>query len=628
MSRPMNVLLVYPEIPDNTYWSFSGALPFIGKRVALPPLGLATLAAMLPPQWSLRLIDSNITVVSDADLQWAHMVLLSAMIIQAPSFHALAMRARAHGCKVVAGGPYPSQYYGELEVEIDHLLLGEAESGVLSAFIADLDHNRARRIYARLTLRRDRDGHSIDAAELQRLRAFAGCDADIAIVEQRPSLHDSPLPRFDLLDLKQYGSMAIQLSRGCPYDCDFCNEPAFFGHQPRLKTAVQINRELQSLYDLGFRGPIFFVDDNFIGNISQVNTVLKHIGDFQQQHNFPFSFYTEASINLAHEPPLMQAMAQAGFNMVFVGIETTDTATLQAANKLHNTRADLLTDVGRILQHGIEVTAGFIIGMDAEPEDACEQIFQFVQTAGIPTVMVSLLTPLRGSKLYERLHREKRLCEARLLGNNTHNFELHFRPDRGRDPQQIVNQYKQLLRRLYDRSGRNYFARCQRLLEQIHTDTPTCVRPVRAAEALAAWRSLCRQSCRSYSLAYARLLVNCICHRRRQLPEAIRLAITGHHLLQITRYALEAEKVREELRQRLERLRQLLSTCAVNGEKELQERLRCAGDEACQSWRKAERRIRRLPQTYRHELQIFCNDCEQQFKRFCDSLCSKHQQRC
>lgn len=639
MSAPIRVLLVYPPIPRNTYWSFGYALPFIGKRSSMPPLGLITVAAMLPPHWEARLVDENVTALRDADFAWADVVFVSAMAIQSRGLASAAARARSAGVPVVAGGPFPTEFYDQVE-KVDHFVLGEAESGTLGAFVADFEAGHAKRAYVRHTLRAPQAEHDIDAAEFRRLREYFGRGAEVCCVDERPPLEASPTPRFDLLDVGAYGSMAVQFSRGCPFSCEFCNETALFGHTARVKSAEQTLRELETLEGLGWRGPVFVVDDNFIGNIRKVKAVLPAIAQFQRDRGYPFSLYTEASINLARDPELMTAMRDAGFNMVFVGIETTDPTALRTARKYQNTPNSMLEDVRAIQRHGMEVTAGFIVGLDREPDDVGDRICDFCQEAGIPTAMVGLLTPVRGSLLYERFKREGRLLKDVPEGSNTHLFELGFIPDRNRSPAAILTGYKALLARLYEADGRAYFARCRTLLRHIGP-SPTFTRKIHLPEIKAFLRSLGRQPFHRYGGAYTRFLAWTAFRRRNAFPEAVRLAITGHHLMAITRYSLTADEFRSVLAEKFDALKARAAALQESGNQAreatagyLREKHRQFQEssldrvESVQDWmvelrhqaRRMQRRLRRLPNEYRRDLETACSDFLRALNEACRSI--------
>jgi len=541
-STSRNALLIYPWIPNNTYWGYAYALNYINKKASLPPLGLLTVAAMLPDSWTPRVIDENVSSVSDQDLEWCDLVFISSMIIQSDRVQKLVKRCREAGRTVVAGGPYPTQFYERME-GVDHFVLGEAESGVLKHFLKDWEAGTAKKAYVSQVIREKGKGAAMDLDEFERLRNHFGSDSIVTKSNDHPSLADSPIPRYDLLEIKSYGSMALQLSRGCPFSCEFCSEPALFGNRPRLKSGDKILGELETLYNLDYRGSVFFVDDNFIGNIKKVMDVLDELAEYQERRGYPFAFYTEASLNLAANPELMKRMRKAGFNMVFVGLETTDAATLETANKLQNTGRDLLEDVKEIQKNGMEVTAGFIVGMDREPDDICEQIFNFCQDAGIPTVMAGLLEPLRGSPLFTRLISEDRLLSEPFGGNNTHSFQMNFVPDRGRDPEEIISGYKKLLEKLFHHKGEAYFRRAERLLDNIGK-TPGTGRKIGRDEITALIKSLMRQPFASYGRAYLRLLLRTIIRYPKKFPQAVHLAISGQHFIKITSWWLNYDHVK------------------------------------------------------------------------------------
>jgi radical SAM superfamily enzyme YgiQ (UPF0313 family) len=282
----MRILLVYPEFPD-TFWSFKHALKFIRKKAGAPPLGLLTVAAMLPSEWEKRLIDLNVTDLKEEDLAWADYVFVSAMVVQRESVRTILKRCKTVGVKVVAGGPLFTMEHEQFP-DVDHFVLNEAEE-TLAPFLRDLLQGQASRVYA--------------SAEF-------------------PDIHKTPIPLWQMADLKHYDTISIQFSRGCPFNCDFCNVTALLGHRPRTKTAAQIIAELDNLYAVGWRKSIFFVDDNFIGNKKQIKSeVLPALIEWRKgKTGMPFS--TEASINLADDPVLLKLMVQAGFDTVFVGIET------------------------------------------------------------------------------------------------------------------------------------------------------------------------------------------------------------------------------------------------------------------------------------------------------------------
>ena len=371
----MNVLLIHPEFPD-TFWSFKYALKFIRKRAASPPLGLLTVSALLPKTWQRRLVDLNVTPhLKDQDLAWADMVFIGGMTVQRSSARAVIRRCRAVGVPVVAGGPLFTAEHEDFP-DADHFVLNEAEL-TLPPFLRDLEAGRPERIYT--------------TAEF-------------------PDIERSPAPEWELLDLKRYASMSVQYSRGCPFDCEFCNVTALFGHRPRTKSAAQVIAEMDALYALGWRGGIFFVDDNFIGHKARLKRELLPALIAWQQGRKGVTFNTEVSVNLADDPELMQMMADAGFDTVFVGIETPDENSLRECNKKQNTGRDLVADVKKIQRAGLQVQGGFIVGFDSDKPSIFRRQIEFIQKSGIVTAMVGLLQAPSGTRLFERLKRENRIA--------------------------------------------------------------------------------------------------------------------------------------------------------------------------------------------------------------------------
>ncbi|MBW2997560.1 B12-binding domain-containing radical SAM protein, partial [Candidatus Woesearchaeota archaeon] len=398
MERKKNILLVYPKIPQDTYWSFDRILHFVDKRSSTPPLGLITVAAMLPEDYNLRLVDMNVNHLMDWELNWADAVFTSSMVVQKDSLENVIKRANDTNVPIVAGGPYPTQYFDMIKGHVDHFVLGEAESGVLESFLRDLEKGEAKRVYSRNSIRSNREEKKIDQQMLDSLMRFFSNDSqDIQIAKVRPHMDESPIPRFDLLDMDAYASMAIQMSRGCPYSCDFCNESTLFGHAPRLKSAEKLVSELETILDAGYTGSVFIVDDNFVGNKNKVKNVLQKMKEFQQERGYLLDVYTEADITLANDEELMSLMRDAGFTMVFMGLESPDKEVLRSMGKMHNVKVNLLDSVRKIQSYGMEVSAGFIIGNDNDPPDICDKMFDFCQAAGIPMAMVSLLNAVKGS---------------------------------------------------------------------------------------------------------------------------------------------------------------------------------------------------------------------------------------
>ncbi|MFO8044171.1 MAG: B12-binding domain-containing radical SAM protein [Alkalispirochaeta sp.] len=494
ISLPRNILLIYPQVPD-TYWSYRHALSFVGKRAVMPPLGLLTVAAIMGERYSYRLVDTNVTPLSEEDLGWADMAFVSAMIVQRESLAAVIARCNRWDVPVVAGGPYPTACHEEIS-GVDHFVLGEAEM-ILPQFCSDLERGTLRPLY-----RPDR----------------------------RPELGEVPIPRFDLCDLDAYETIPLQFSRGCPFNCEFCDIVSLFGHRVRTKTTDHMLRELEVVYQTGFRGNIFIVDDNFIGNRRRVKDLLRGMAAWQTEHRYPYRIATEASIDLAHDDELLSLMVSAGFKMVFVGLETPVEASLASAGKQQNLRQDMTEAVHRMQRVGIEVTGGFIVGFDTDPADIFDRQITFIQELGIPTAMVGMLMALPGTRLWQRLVTEDRIL-SRSSGDNTHQGELNFRTRMDRST--LVTGYRRVLQQTY--SPRHYFARGISLLRRLPR-APATRRRLRIGwrEVTALLRSLTIQGSSRYALWYWSFVVRAIAIRPRMFEHIFKIAIQGHHFFVIT----------------------------------------------------------------------------------------------
>jgi radical SAM superfamily enzyme YgiQ (UPF0313 family) len=486
----MNILLVYPKFPE-TFWSFKYALSFIGKRAAFPPLGLLTVAALLPETWSLRLVDANVEELGERDLAWADMAFVGAMAVQRASAEAIIDRCRIRGLKVVAGGPlFTSQ--PEAFARVDHLVLDEAEM-TLPAFLDDLQHQRAKKIYR--------------AADF-------------------PDLRQTPIPRWDLLALKRYASLSLQFSRGCPFNCDFCNVTVLFGRRPRIKTDAQIIAELDRIYQAGWRGNIFFVDDNFIGNKGYLKTHLLPALIRWRQDKKGCVFFTEASINLADDPELMALMVAAGFDSVFIGIESPDEASLAECRKVHNTKRDLLGDIKSIHRSGLQVMGGFIVGFDSDRPSIFQRQIDFIQKSSIVTAMVGLLQAPPGTRLFERLKSEQRVTDA-FSGDNV-DGTTNIIPAMG--AQRLVDGYRSIMRQIY--APRTYYRRVRGFMNDFKV--PAVKIPMDFQRMLAFVRSGLRLGLVGKErIQFWYLMLWTLARRPRLLPLAVTLAIQGYHYRKI-----------------------------------------------------------------------------------------------
>lgn len=421
----MNVLLVYPETPS-TFWSFKEALKFVSKKSAEPPLGLITVAAMLPEDWSKKLIDLNVSKLIDKDILWADYVFLSAMNVHLKSFREIVRRCNKLGVKVVAGGPLCTTQYKDL-LGVDHFILNEAEI-TLPPFLDDLKNGNPKFVYQ---------------------------------TDKFPDVALTPTPMWELLEMKKYASMSLQYSRGCPYDCEFCSITMLNGRRPRAKCTEQFLAELNRLYDLGWRGGISVVDDNFIGNKRKLKAdTLPALIEWSKERKYPFFFITEVSINLADDDELMRLMVEAGFNSIFVGIETTNADSLNECGKMQNLKRDLVDSVNRLQRSGLLVYGGFIVGFDNDTENVFDEQIDFIQHSGIPNAMVGLLNAPTGTKLFTRMKSEGRLLEM-FTGDNM-DASINFIPKMNYT--NLIRGYSRLLNTIY--SQEEYYKRLKVFLRE------------------------------------------------------------------------------------------------------------------------------------------------------------------
>jgi len=486
----MNVLLLYPEFPD-TFWSFKHALKFVRKRASMPPLGLLTMAALLPQTWNLRLIDLNVTKLTERDLAWADQAFVSAMTVQRESARQMISRCKAAGLTVVAGGPLFTME-SEQFPEVDHFVLNEAEL-TLPPFLADLAQGTAQRSYT---------------------------------TEDYADIRQSPTPLWRLADRRRYASMGLQFSRGCPFNCDFCNVTSLLGHKPRTKSSSQILAELNGLYELGWRGRVFFVDDNLIGNKKYLKEELLPVLIEWRRGKSGMPFNTEASINLADDEELMRLMVAAGFDQVFVGIETPANEGLAECNKKQNVNRDLVADVKRLQQAGLEVQGGFIVGFDSDTADIFARQIEFIQRSGIVTAMVGMLQAPVGTKLYERLAGEGRLLGA-ASGDNV-DGATNIVPLMSREA--LYEGYRSVLQHLY--APEHYYARVKTFLLEYRP--PKITAPLDTQQVLALFRSIVRLGIIGRErVQYWRLFRWTLLRRPDLFPLAITLAIYGYHFRQV-----------------------------------------------------------------------------------------------
>jgi radical SAM superfamily enzyme YgiQ (UPF0313 family) len=493
----LNALLVYPKFPD-TYWSFRYALSFQGKRAAQPPLGLMTVGALLPTSWNKRLVDANVERLKDADLAWADVVLLSGMHVQHADLIATVKRCKARGLRTVVGGPITSSMPAA-ELFADHVIIGEGED-IIATLARELEAGTAQPVYQ---------------------------------ANERPSMEVSPLPDLSLIRMKRYSTMTVQYSRGCPFNCEFCNIIEIYGRRPRTKAVAQVLAELDQLYAAGWRGPLFIVDDNFIGHKVRVRELLAAMTEWSRAHAYPFRFITEASLNLSDDRDLLQAMKDAGFTCVFLGIETPDESSLVAAHKLQNTRRDLLESIAIIQEYGIEVMGGFILGFDSDREDIFDRLVDFIQQSAIPIAMVGLLQAMPGTQLFRRLAKEGRILHSG-GGNNT-DLELNFLPRM--NSARLVEGYRSVMRRIYDCEA--YY---DRVREYLHRCRPQYRTQITFGAVRALMLSVLRQGIYGKArLAYWRFVLTAATRYRRSFGSAMTLAVMGYHFQRMTELLVEGE---------------------------------------------------------------------------------------
>jgi radical SAM superfamily enzyme YgiQ (UPF0313 family) len=509
----LKILLVYPQYPD-TFWSFRHALKFIFKKASFPPLGLLTVATMLPEEWDKKLVDMNTTALTDKDLKWADYVFLSAMVAQQNSAREVIDRCKKLGTRIVAGGPFFSPGFedsGFFE-DIDHLIFGEAEN-ILPLFLEDLERGCAKHIYKS---------------------------------EERPDIRESPVPLWSLINNRKYQMMSIQYSRGCPFNCDFCDIIILNGHRPRTKDKSQVIAELDALYDMGWRASVFFVDDNFIGNKRKLKSeILPAIIKWVEEKKHPFSFFTEASINLADDEELMRLMTQAGFDMVFVGIESPNEESLVECNKLPNKGRDLLAAVKKMQSYGLQVQGGFIVGFDSDPLSIFKSQIEFIQKSGIVTAMVGVLMAPPETRLYKRLEKENRLLVGG-TGDNT-DGSTNFIPKMGRET--LARGYQHVVDTIY--APKQYYERIKTFLREYKPRNKWKIKI--SLRYIAGWiRSMwvlgVKEKGRIY---YWKLVAWTLLKKPKTFPLSMTLAVEGFHFRKV------AEKVRVSLTSDIHRLEQV-----------------------------------------------------------------------
>ena len=489
----MKILLVYPKYPP-TFWSFKHILKIISKKAAHPPLGLLTVAAMLPSEWDKKVVDMNVTPLDDRDIKWADYVFISAIVVQRDSARQIITMCKKLGTKVVAGGPLFTTEPDDFD-DVDHLVLNEAEV-TLPPFLEDIKEGSPQHFYTS---------------------------------NERPDLTKTPVPLWSLINMQHYVSMNIQYTRGCPFDCEFCDIVILNGHKPRTKDTAQVLREMDSLYNHGWRGSLFIVDDNFIGNKKKLKSeMLPAIIKWQKEKKYPFPLFTEASINLSDDERLMKLMVEAGFNRVFIGIETPNEESLTECNKSQNKNRDLVASVKKIQSYGLEVQGGFIVGFDSDRVSSFKNQINFIQKSGIVTAMVGLLNAPRGTRLFKRLEQENRLLKD-FTGNNT-DFSMNFIPKMNHET--LINGYKHILNTIY--APKQYYERIKVFLSQYKPQRKLKVSQVRLNYISGFIRSIwvlgVKEKGRRY---YWQLLVSTFLKRTQLFPLSMILSVYGLHFRKV-----------------------------------------------------------------------------------------------
>jgi radical SAM superfamily enzyme YgiQ (UPF0313 family) len=575
----IKALLVYPEIPT-TYWSFKYSLPFIGNKSSMPPLGLLTIASLMPENYELKLLDMNVTGLTREAVENSDIVFVSAMIVQKDSMRSVIELCNECGVPVAAGGPYPTSSYKEIE-GVDYFILNEAEV-TLPEFLADYGNGIPKKLYT----------------------------SDI-----KPDLEKTPAPRFDLIsNMKDYGSMALQYSRGCPFNCEFCDIIEMLGRTQRTKSPEQFIKEMEVLYNTGFRGSLFVVDDNFIGNKSRVKELLRQIIKWQKKNKFPFNMFTEASINIAHDDELLSLMVEAGFRYVFIGIESPDVNTLALTQKKQNLREDILENVKKVQSWGLEVLGGFIVGFDSDPEDIFERQIRFIQEAGIPVAMIGILTAIVNTQLYRRLEAEGRLLGAS-SGNNTHNFQINFVTKM--PAEKVISGYKHIISEIYN--PKNYFERCLTLMSRL-PNKKTLNKHFEFAYIKAFFMSLFKQSFSRYGFTYLRYLLKVLFKKPGFFVPAVVLAVKGYHFFKITEEIIQAEEFSTMLDVHLEGLMNEFAEIMAKGNALIASKM---DEYKAELKYRTGRRYKRMS----NDMQVYLNERLSKFDSYCDSTISQWKEK-
>jgi radical SAM superfamily enzyme YgiQ (UPF0313 family) len=508
LGAAIKVLMIWPRFPPS-FWGFEAMLDLIPEETIHPPLGLLTVAALCPKNWKLRLVDRNFEDLPDSDILWADLVMVSGMPVQKDDIRETLLRARVLGKRTMIGGPYASSEPQILLRLADHVVVGEPDE-VFDRIAVDLERGSAQRLY---------------------------------VIHDKPDIRRTPVPRFDLLKIEKYVSMAVQFSRGCPFQCEFCDIITLYGRRPRTKPPRQLLAELDALFELGWREQVFIVDDNFIGNHKRALELAQNLEKWQVSHDYPFLFYTEASIDLAQRPELIEAMVRANFYYVFIGIESPSEQSLMETKKYQNLRHDQLESIRFIQSQGLWVSAGFIIGFDSDTEDIFERQRDFIERAAITWAMVGFLQAPTTTPLHDRMLKQGRLLEENTTGNNFDrpNFRTLL------PLPTLLQGLRQTLVSLYSPS--TFYNRAYRSLLQWKTREQQKATPYPFSLMLGILvRSIFRQGIlSSYRRAYWKFLLQILTRWSRNPPKLVMgmtILLSGHHFIKYAQdvaAALEAQ---------------------------------------------------------------------------------------
>jgi radical SAM superfamily enzyme YgiQ (UPF0313 family) len=510
LGQRIKVLMVWPQFPPS-FWSFAGMMQVLDEQALMPPLGLLTVAALCPKEWTIRLLDQQVEDVTDGDILWADLVMVSGMKVQRKGLEEILARARRLGRRTIVGGPYAS---GEPDVLLklaDHVVAGEPDE-VFDEIARDFENGTAKRLYQ---------------------------------IEEKPDLTKTPVPRFDLLKTEYYASMPVQFSRGCPFQCEFCDIVILYGRKPRAKRPEQIMAELDALLSLGWKKQVFIVDDNFIGNHKLALGLALELEKWQRAHGFPLAFYTEASMDLARRTALIEAMVRANFLYVFVGIESPSKEALVETKKLQNLSPDPVESVKMLQRSGLWVTGGFILGFDSDPEDIFEQQIRFIERAAIPWAMVNFLHAVPLTPLHDRMRKE-----GRLLAHSVNSSDSTISNFRTVLPAEVlVRGFQATIASIYDPT--NFYARAWRSLQD--WQSRACQRPSQQPGLRGmiriVLRSFWHQGLKSsYKAAYWRFFLRLIARYAMNRPKlwlGFTILISGHHFIPYAQEVVRAVESEE-----------------------------------------------------------------------------------